>query len=151
MRIRDLMIHEVATCTADTDLAQAAELMRIQNCGALPVLDASGHLYGIVTDRDICMGVAPRHLPPAHIAVREVMTRPVRTCGADDEVAAALLAMRTHGVRRLPVVDTDRHLQGIVSVSDIVRADGHGGITETELLDALRVIGTRGRQPVTAA
>ncbi|HVB38732.1 MAG TPA: CBS domain-containing protein [Vicinamibacterales bacterium] len=150
MKVRDLMVRDVVSCTADTDLARAAEMMHLHNCGALPVVDASGRVYGMVTDRDICMGVAPRHLPPAHIAVREVMARPIHACGPDEEVASVLNLMRTHGVRRLPVIDDEGHLEGIVSVSDVVRADGHAGVPETVILDTLCVLSARGQRPVAA-
>ncbi|MDE3155444.1 MAG: CBS domain-containing protein [Acidobacteriota bacterium] len=150
MKVRDLMVRTVVSCTADTTLAQAAELMHAHNCGALPVVDAAGRVYGMVTDRDICMGVAPRHLPPAHIAVREVMAHRVHACGPDDDVLVTLATMRGHGVRRLPVIDDSGHLEGIVSVSDVIRVEGRAGVPEHEILDTLREISTKGHQPVIA-
>jgi CBS-domain-containing membrane protein len=78
-----------------------------------------GHLTGIVTDRDICMAALMTGLPLGLIRVREVMTVDVFTCDPDDEISAAHALMREQQVRRLPVVDKEEQVVGIVSLNDL--------------------------------
>jgi CBS domain-containing protein len=96
----------------------AAQLMWDHDCGAVPVVDrATGRLAGIVTDRDMCMAALLSNRPPHTIPVREVMSREVRTCQEDDELRTVHARMREHRIRRLPVVDQDTHLIGVVSLN----------------------------------
>jgi CBS domain-containing protein len=94
------------------------------DCGALPVVSDEGRVIGMITDRDICIAVATRGRPADHIAVREVAQGHAHTCLSDDDASAALHTMKAHRIRRLPVVDTDGHVRGILSLNDIVTHAG---------------------------
>ena len=148
MKVRDLMTSEVRTCRADTNLAQAVQEMWEGDCGALPVVNDEGRVTGVITDRDICVAVATRGRQADRIAVRDVAQGHAHTCLAEDAVTVALKAMKEHRVRRLPVVDGDGHLRGMLSLSDIVTHAG--AASPKEIVTALA--GIRGhRRPVVIA
>ncbi len=119
MKVSEIACRPVASCTEETSLSSAARLMGDNDCGVLPVLHA-GKLVGIVTDRDICMAIAKSNTSPAEIPVKEVMTMNVATCQTTDDVGAALATMSRRQVRRLPVLDPQGPLFGILSLDDIV-------------------------------
>jgi CBS domain-containing protein len=120
MKVRDIMTTNVVSCRKDTDLATAARLMLDNRCGTMPVVDEQSRVAGIITDRDIAMAAATRQRNAAHIAVHEAMSGHVKTCLADDDIGAALHVMEERRVRRLPVLDGNGHLAGILSIDDIV-------------------------------
>jgi CBS domain-containing protein len=139
MKVREIMSEPVVTCTPDSTLRHAASLMRDADFGTLPVVDAAGHLVGIITDRDVCLAVAASGRHPGNIAVREVMTHKLKTVLLYDSVHTALAAMKHGRVRRLPVVDAEGQLKGLLSVEDIVvRALETGGIGTDEIVLTLR-------------
>jgi CBS domain-containing protein len=121
MKVREIMSSAVESCTPDTDLAAVAMTMWRKDCGIVPVVDAARRVLGVITDRDICMAVATRHRRPEELAARDVMSGRVRTVQPEDDVRLVLDAMGDARVRRLPVVDAERRLQGIVSMNDVVR------------------------------
>jgi CBS domain-containing protein len=143
-----MKIHEVATpnakwCDPDTDLAAAAKIMWDDDCGAVPVLDEERRVVGMVTDRDTCIAAATRSTSPANIRVREVMSGRVRACHLHDEVRSALRAMGEQRVRRLPIVDEQQRLVGIISLNDLVAHAGYrkdAGIQGDEFIDAMKAI-----------
>ena len=139
MRVRDIMTRDVVSCQKETDVGTAAKLMLQGRFGTLPVVDTHGKLAGIITDRDIAMAAAVRHRNASHIAVHEAMSQKVRSCFAEDEIGAALKQMEEARVRRLPVLDVNGHLAGIVSIDDIVlRAlDQSGGVPSAAFVNAL--------------
>lgn len=124
MKVRDMMTSNVRTCRPETSLAEAVRDMWEGDCGALPVVNDEGRVIGMVTDRDICIAVATRGRTADHIAVREVARDHAYTCLADDDVTAALQTMKVQKVRRLPVVDAEGHVRGIVSLNDVVTHAG---------------------------
>ena len=121
MKVSELMTTEVRACHPHDALNRAAQLMWENDCGAIPVIDASGKVIGILTDRDICMAAYTRGIPLAHARVENAMSLEVCTCIANDTVANAADQMRQRQVRRLPVIDDDGVLIGVLSLSDIVR------------------------------
>lgn len=120
MKVREVMTGEVDACQTTTNLAAAAALMWKRNVGALPAVNDQGRVIGVITDRDICMAEATRPKLAAEITVMDVISGDVYTCSPGDEVEAALAVMQLHQVRRLPVVDDDGSLQGILSLDDVV-------------------------------
>jgi CBS domain-containing protein len=144
MKVQEVMSSPAHSCTADTSLAAAAILMRDYKCGALPVLDEQGRPIGILTDRDICMAVARKNRFPAAISVHEVMTPRPLICFPQTGVAEVVDLMAEHHVRRLPVVDLEGRLVGIVSLSDVAavatRKRGADCATLHPLVGAFRVI-----------
>jgi CBS domain-containing protein len=121
MTVRDLQTSNVKTVSSDTDLAVVARLMWEGDCGAVPVVTEDRKVIGMITDRDICIAAATRSKPPAEIRAREVIStnHGVHAVKPDDDVRVALRTMRKHKVRRLPVVDREQRLAGIVSINDL--------------------------------
>jgi CBS domain-containing protein len=120
MKVRDLMTGNVQSCRLETNLSSAAAIMWDADCGALPVVDESGRISGLITDRDIAMAAATRARHPSEIAVSEVISGHVYAVSPDEDIESALKAMRQGKVRRLPVTDNDGILQGILTLNDIV-------------------------------
>jgi CBS domain-containing protein len=137
MKVQEVMTSPAHSCTAEASLAAAAILMRDYKCGALPVLDDQGRPVGILTDRDVCMAVARKNRFPAAISVHEVMTPHPLTCSPDTDLTEAIEAMAEHHVRRLPVVDAEGRLVGIVSLSDVAAVAARKRGSDYPLLDPL--------------
>ena len=157
MLVSDIMTLEPDCCTPECSAQEAARRMRQWSMGALPVVEDmdTRKIVGIVTDRDLCMGVVAAGRVPAHVIVGECMTREAVCCGAGEPVSRALDAMRDHHVRRLPVVDSAGRVVGIVSLTDIIR---YAALTEAEVVAAvahicepLGALGRRKREVGTAA
>jgi CBS domain-containing protein len=121
MTVKELQTSNVKTVGPDTDLAAVAKLMWDGDCGAVPVVTNERQVIGMITDRDICIAAATRSKSPAEIRAREVIgdKRGVHAVKPDDDVRVALRTMRKHRVRRLPVVDQQQRLAGIVSINDL--------------------------------
>jgi CBS domain-containing protein len=140
---KELMTANVKSCRADTDLASVAKIMWDCDCGTVPVVNEERKVIGMITDRDICIAAATRSTSPANIRVREVMSGHVQTCFSEDGVSTVLKTMKERRVRRLPVLDRQERLVGIVSISDLVaRADRHSGanVPGEEFLATLKSI-----------
>jgi CBS domain-containing protein len=122
MRARDLMSKPPYTCGPGTDLATVAKIMWDHDCGFVPVVDASGTATGVVTDRDICIATSTRRLLPEQLSAAQAMTAPIHACLSEDSISDVLATMRRFQVRRVPVVDVNGRLQGVISLNDIVLA-----------------------------
>lgn len=124
MKTQEIMTPNVACCTPETPLHEAARLMRDHDCGALPVLESEnpGEVTGIVTDRDLAVrGLARGY--DSETAVHEVMTANPYCCSPDDEVDDVERLMSQHQIRRVPVVDENRHVRGMVAQADLARSN----------------------------
>jgi CBS domain-containing protein len=140
MKVKDVMTREVKTCSLDTNLAAAGALMLEADCGILPVIDG-GKLFGVVTDRDLCIALATRNKRASDIAVGQVVRAPVYSCSSEDEVHIALQTMKRHGVRRLPVEGYGGTVVGIVSMNDFLLALGsRKPVREADVIDTLMAI-----------
>src|SRR5947207_2924632 len=126
MKVQELMTKGVEACSRDSDLAAAAMIMWRMDCGAVPVVNDL-QVVGMITDRDICVAVATQHRRAEEIRVGEVISGTLHRVRPDDDVRVALATMRSERVRRLPVVDDDGRLEGIVSLSDVVRSASKSG------------------------
>lgn len=142
MKVQDIMTREVQCCGPDTNLAAAAKMMWDSDCGVLPVLNVEGRVLGIITDRDICMSVATKNKPASAITVWETITPKAYTCRPSDDVHAALDIMKRERVRRLPVIDEDGVLQGMIALNDIVLHAGETKGRETPELSCEDVLRT---------
>lgn len=153
MKVRELMTADVKFCRPETSLNEAVKLMAERDCGVLPVVAADGTVCGMITDRDVCIAMTTCGLTGDRIAVRAVTAGYCYACSPDDDAVAALQTMKTHKVRRLPVVDSGGRLAGILSLSDVLRHAG--AISDAEIVGTLASIcqpsqtGVRGR-PVLA-
>jgi CBS domain-containing protein len=123
-KARDVMTEAPEYLKQDTPVREAAQRMASEDVGALPVCDTTGHLIGMVTDRDIVVKVlADGAADPAGAKVGDLTSdqSEVVTIGADDSVEEALRTMADNKVRRLPVVDGN-DMVGIVAQADLARA-----------------------------
>ncbi|MGF1511169.1 MAG: CBS domain-containing protein [Myxococcota bacterium] len=127
MKVREIMSEPVLTCRSTDSLAQAAQLMWEHDCGAVPVLDGDDRLVGMITDRDICMACYTQGKPLWEMLVVLAMAKKVVSCRADDGIGVVEQLMREHQIRRLPVVDEDGELVGLLSLSDLARSAGTTG------------------------
>jgi len=149
MTIRDVMTKQVTTCRPETNLAAASALMWENDCAALPALTDSGELAGILTDRDICIALGTRNARASELAVHDVVGTAPLICKSTDDIRSALQTMREARIRRLPVVNEDGALEGMVSIDDIVlsvqRGDGEAGtaVSYRDVATALQAICTR--------
>lgn len=123
MRVEKLMTRQVTSCRQEDSLARAAQLMWEGDCGCLPVCAADGanRVAGIITDRDICMAALFQGRPLADLCVADVMNRQVQVCQPSDSLADAERIMATAKVRRLPVVDKQGGLLGMITLADLAR------------------------------
>ena len=119
MKVKKLMQVDIATCTPDAPIAEAAKIMWENDCGIVPIVE-DGALVGILTDRDVCMSALMTGLPLGLIRVREVMTEDVHSVGPDDDVLQAHAMLRDAQVRRLPVVGDENEVLGVLSLNDLV-------------------------------
>jgi CBS domain-containing protein len=135
------MKKAVATCAPDSDLASIVDVMRDRDCGFLPVVDSHGIVVGVITDRDICLTGGTKHRPLGRVSVKETMSHPVFSCFSDENVKAVLATMAKHHVRCLPVLNKSGHLEGVLSIDDVVSAPPRrGGPTPDEIVAALKGI-----------
>ena len=116
MKVRDVMTRPVHLIEPDASLVAAAHRMRDENVGSLPV-GAGEELVGMITDRDIVVRCVADGQSCAKTAVREVMSAELLVCFADQSVKEAARLMQEYRVRRLPVLDRDQRLVGIVSLN----------------------------------
>jgi CBS domain-containing protein len=124
MKLKDLCVLDVASCTPESTVAEAARLMRQHHTGDLVVLDDADEErepVGIITDRDIVLEVLAKGRDPGKTAVREIMSTQLVVASESEDYAQALQRMATHGVRRVPVVDDKRCVVGIVTLDDMLR------------------------------
>jgi CBS domain-containing protein len=140
MKVKDIMTTDVRTCTPDTTVAEAAHLMWDGDCGILPVVD-NGELVGVVTDRDMYIALATQNARASQVKVGAVATKKLVTCAPEDDVKAALAAMKEARVRRLPVVGFGGTVMGILSMNDILLAAGTGkAVGNEEVVETLQAI-----------
>ena len=141
MKVRDVMTQPAFTCTPETPLDEASRLMEQAGCGTLAVVDDGKRLTGILTDRDLALAIGKMMVHPSRMAVREAMTQPVFTCRSNEPLSAAMERMADARVRRLPVVDDEGRVLGVLSIDDIVLwAAPAGDLKRKTLLKALRAI-----------
>ena len=120
MQLSDILSRDVETLAPDQTIREAAQRMRSLDVGAMPVCDGS-HLLGMITDRDITIRAIADGRDPAQTPVRDAMTPDVQYVFESDDVRKAAQIMEDRQIRRLPVVNQEKRLVGIVSLGDIAR------------------------------
>ncbi|HEY5661083.1 MAG TPA: CBS domain-containing protein [Gaiellaceae bacterium] len=118
--IRDVMTSEPRTIDAGQSVAYAAKMMRDEDVGLAPIVE-DDKLIGMLTDRDIAVRVVAEGRDPDEVTVGEVASRQVVTVDPQQDLDEALRIMAKHQVRRLPVVEEDGRLVGIVAQADVAR------------------------------
>lgn len=120
MSVGRICVREVDLVAAGESIHDAACRMAERQVGTLIVLDDAKRPIGVVTDRDLVQRVLARGSDPRHTTVGEVMTRDPRVIAEESPIEVALTAMRTGGIRRLPVVNRAGELVGILSLADVL-------------------------------
>jgi CBS domain-containing protein len=117
----EVMTKNPVCCLPNNMVVDVAELMKGGNIGSIPVIETeqTKKLVGIVTDRDLALKVVAKGLDAKSTKVETVMTRKLITCLADDDLQKALDAMAEHQLRRIPVVDADNKIVGIIAQADV--------------------------------
>jgi CBS domain-containing protein len=120
-KCEEVMTKNPVWCLPSNMVAQAAQMMKRENVGSIPVIEneQTQKLVGIVTDRDLTLKIVAEGLDAKSTMVESVMTRIVVTCLADDDLQKALDAMSGHQLRRIPVVGTDNKILGIIAQADV--------------------------------
>jgi CBS domain-containing protein len=139
MQVKDVMNKPAVTCPETACLDHPARLMWEFDCGVIPVVDAAGKPGGIITDRDICMAAYTQGRPLADIPVTTAMARAVIATHTGEPIERAEQLMREHQVRRLPVLDGDASVVGVVSLNDLARlaARAHRSAVDREVVQTL--------------
>ena len=120
MKVKEIMTPNAKAIWLTESLADAAQLMWENDCGVLPIIKDGRKVIGMITDRDICMAVAMSDRNPSGVSVEEVMTGQVYSVYPEDDLDQALEAMQEHKIRRLPVVNAEGELEGILSMNDVM-------------------------------
>lgn len=120
-KCNEVMTKNPVCCLPNDSVAKAAELMKSEDIGSIPVIEneQTQKLVGIVTDRDLALRILAKALDAKSTKVEAVMTHKLVTCHADDDLQKALDAMAEHQLRRIPVVANDNKILGIIAQADV--------------------------------
>jgi len=144
MRVKEVMTRAVATCQPFDKLLDAASIIQREDVGCLPVVtdDGSERVLGMLTDRDIAMAAGHERLSLAEMHVRSAMTGAVLSRAVNGSLDDALSFMRSTGARRLPVVNRDGRLLGLLSLSDItlIVASGNEAVSASGRAEICRIL-----------
>lgn len=142
MKIKEVMNQPPVTCPSTATLDNAARLMWEFDCGVIPVVDNRGHVAGVVTDRDICMAAYTQGKPLHLIGVTSAMAKDVVTVAAGESIETAEQLMRDKQIRRLPVLEGDGAIVGLVSMNDLARlaARAKRAAVDRELVSTLAAV-----------
>lgn len=130
MKLNEIVIPNPACIAPTATLSEAAQEMKLLDVGILPVCE-NGRVVGMVTDRDITVRGVAQEIDPLHATVSEVMTEETVWCYEDQDILDAVGLMEKWQFRRLPVLNREERLVGIVSLGDLVaHTGGQGRISE---------------------
>lgn len=123
MRVRDIMTPSPACCSPSDTLEAVARLMVVHDCGSIPVCEgeAAKRIVGLVTDRDIVVRAVAAGRNPLEMKAADLMSHPVASVEPEADLDTAIKALEENQVRRLPVVDHQGAMVGMVSQADIAR------------------------------
>lgn len=140
--VRDLMTANPVCCSPQDAITDVAGLMTSENCGALPVVESrqDNHLCGMITDRDIVVRIVGKGLDPAGSMVQQAMSTNLVGIGPDSSIEECVQLMAENQVRRIPVVDRDGLVIGIVAQADLARASARQQDLEAELADMVEEV-----------
>jgi CBS domain-containing protein len=122
MKVSELMTRRVRSCTPHHSLDVVMRILWEEDLGALPVVNDEGQPLAMITDRDVSVAAYTQGKPLWQITVDSAMSRQLYTAHVSDQLSSAERTMRSHQVRRLPVVDESTRLVGVLSLADIARA-----------------------------
>ncbi len=140
MNVEAVMTRDPKSCTTTDTLHKAANLMWETDCGVIPVVDETGRLRGVVTDRDVCMAAYTQGRAPHEIGVESVMSKMLFTLAPTDSIHTAAQLFKERRVRRAPVVNGIGALVGMLSIADFVHASVSGKIAKEMKPDAVLAV-----------
>lgn len=117
--VSEIMTREVNSCRSTERLDAVAQILWDCDCGMVPLLSGEGTVVGVLTDRDLCMAAFTRGCSLSQIEAAQVMSSSLFFCLESDSLDRVVSLLRTHQVRRLPVVTADQKLCGVVSLADV--------------------------------
>lgn len=140
MKVRELMTTLPSSINQNEHANEAARIMWELDCGFLPVSNDEHQIIGVITDRDLCMAAYTRGMPLHAIPVKTAMSKALYFCEAEDNLHAAEDLMQHHQIRRLPVLDSEKRLCGILSLNDLAityQSKKAGDVKAGEVADVL--------------
>jgi CBS domain-containing protein len=120
VKVKDVMVSPVITLGIDSSLNDAVEVMAKEKIGSLIIVDDSGKMAGIITERDIIYAASRGLFKKDELKVKDIMSKNVITVSADSNINEAIYKMRNHNVRHLPVIDNEAKPIGIISFRDLL-------------------------------
>jgi CBS domain-containing protein len=158
MHAGQIMSRDVITCSPDDSLRDAVRKMWDHDVGCLLVVDGEERLVGIVTDRDVCLAAFTGERPLKDIRVKSAMTSPVHSLTDTDRVQDVEVVMTTYKIHRVPIVDRENRVLGLISLSDIAREasrelrERHPDVTDADLVTTIaQLCKARGLVPLPVA
>lgn len=132
MRVEEVMSTDPACCTSSTSLEDVARMMVDCDCGEIPVVDSEDGRkpIGVITDRDIVCRAVARGLNPLSMNAADCMSQPCVTVSPDTPVDACCTILEENRIRRVPVVDSEGSICGIVAQADLARRAGDSAVAE---------------------
>jgi CBS domain-containing protein len=124
VKMKEICTPDVAWCGRETSALEAARLMRHKHVGDLVVVDdpdGARTPIGVVTDRDLVIEIMAKGVDPSTVTVAELVRTPVVIADETEDVGPVIERMRTHGVRRIPIVDRRGAVAGIVTLDDLLK------------------------------
>lgn len=145
MNVRDVMVKTVSCCSPEDDLESVALQMMDNDCGSIPITNEHGQPIGMITDRDIAIAAAARHKALWQLNAQDFMTNmPISVCAVDEDIRSALATMQHARVHRLPVVNGQGEVYGMLSMDDVIGCAERGvrglGAPELSYDDALMAL-----------
>ena len=145
MKVKDIMTRHVTSCMRRDKLSDIVCEMWKHDCGIIPLVDKEGKVTGVITDRDVALALWKKDRPPSEVLAGELPTAKLYACADTDDIDDALRIMQRARVRRMPVIDKNEHLVGILSMNDVA-LHAHSGavrkpaITFEKVVDTLKAI-----------
>ncbi len=136
MNASDLMTRDVQSCCPSDNLQRAMQIMWERDCGVVPVVDGENKVVGMVTDRDVSVAAYTQGQPLWAIPVSSAMARHVHGVREDDDLEAVETLMRRTQIRRVPVLDAEGRLKGLLSMNDLARHVHRGAARKADGLRA---------------
>ena len=145
MNVSDIMAKTVSCCSPEDNLESVALQMMDNDCGSIPITNEHGQPIGMITDRDIAIAAAARHKALWQLMAQDFLTdMPISVCRVDEDIRSALATMQHARVHRLPVVNGQGEVFGMLSMDDVISCAERGvrglGAPELSYDDALMTL-----------
>jgi CBS domain-containing protein len=133
MKIREVMSHDPACCVLSDNAQTVARILCDRNIGSMPVIvdQQSRKLVGMITDRDLCCSVIAQGMDPTTTEIGKLISSPPVTCREGENIESCERLMQAHQVRRIPIVDSEDRVIGIVSQADLALKDKPERVSKT--------------------